>query len=256
MKKNNLWYAAILVIAILLTACAGSDLDFGNVVSGAGETEAEEEAPPEEEAAPAEEEEQEAPAEEAAPEEAEEPSEEEAEPAEESEAAPSGESEPGVVLSTSDCRGGDQGYESETMDEFEYTWDYSPLTDWTTPEIRDDATSTGTNQTVCYDIGVHEGEFGIVKGYGIELGGESFGGDPNGCALIALSPGYYYGIAVTDGRWEVYNLPNSDPLDPTGWSKVLAEQAMQVEHQLYDCAEKDLNEIPVFFSDVEAPFAQ
>jgi len=147
-------------------------------------------------------------------------------------------------------------YSSKTMDVFDYTWSYMPGTDQKTPKIRDDSDSTGKTSTKVYDIGIHPGEFGIVKGFSVNFNGTTYGDGKLGCALFMLTPGYYRNITVTDGRFEVYFLPNSNPLDPTGWSKVLADQAQSVEHSIYKCPNKALSEIPVFFSSELAPFGQ
>lgn len=144
-------------------------------------------------------------------------------------------------------------YKQSTMDQFVYTWSYVPaLPSVTTgPKLRDDAQSSGKGVTTTHDIGVPPGTFAIVKGVSINVGGVQLG---TPCALAALSPGYYRNVLGTEWRWEVYYLPNSSPLDPTGWSKVLADQAQVTEHTLYGCPSKSLSGIPVFYSSEPTPF--
>lgn len=146
-------------------------------------------------------------------------------------------------------------YNSSTMDVLEYNWPYKPQPGNNTPKIRDDAESSGKGVTTTHDIGVHQGELGIIKGVTITVGkGGPTLGTP--CALAILTPGFYRDVTGTEWRFEVYFLPDTNPLDPTGWSHVLAEQAAEVEETLYHCPAKSLSEIPVFFSSEDAPFGQ
>lgn len=146
----------------------------------------------------------------------------------------------------------DTTYSVTCVDALTYDWPYTPGTTKTTPDLRHDAQSTGNGKTVTYDIGVNAGEFGIVTGVEVTIGGKMFG---NPCALVALAPGYYYQVTISSGRFEVYYLPNSEPRDPDGWSRVLADQAQQKEHNLYECPNKVLNEIPLLISSVQTGFA-
>lgn len=142
------------------------------------------------------------------------------------------------------------------MDTFEYVWPQDVAgTDQSTPDFRD-GQSTGEGETHEFDIGVNVGEFGVAFGTQIEFAGMKFGtGNPKGgCALVAFSPGFYREVTVLDGRWEVYFLPASDPRDWSGWSKVLASQAADKEHDLYGCPNKALSKIVVLYSQEPAPF--
>ncbi|MCJ7826353.1 hypothetical protein MUP56_01910, partial [Patescibacteria group bacterium] len=92
--------------------------------------------------------------------------------------------------------------QAQTLDRFVYIWAGSS-TNPSTPKLFD-AQSTGKGITKTFDIGVKVGQLGVLKGYTITYAGNSFGGSPNGCAgPVILTPGYYYGITMTDARWEV-----------------------------------------------------
>lgn len=75
-----------------------------------------------------------------------------------------------------------------------------------------------------FDIGVNSGQVGIVFGYHLAWpqGGLDAGGE--GCDLVVLEPGWYENFEVTDGRYEVYDVPSSDYI---GWVKVLVADATQ-----------------------------
>lgn len=146
----------------------------------------------------------------------------------------------------------DVTYALTCVDQLTYDWTYVPGTTKATPDLRHDAQSTGDGKTVTYDVGVNSGEFGIVTGVKVTIGGKTFG---NPCALVALAPGYYYQVTISSGRFEVYYMPNSEPRDPDGWSRVLADQAQQKEAKLYQCQNKDLTEIPLLISNLQTGFA-
>jgi len=141
---------------------------------------------------------------------------------------------------------------SSSMDGFNYTWTYIPGTQKETPD-QEDAQSSGKAVSITHDLGVKVGQLTIIKGVTITVDNTTLG---TPCALAVLTPGYYRNIVGTEWRWETYWLPNSNPLDPTGWSIVLAKQAMEVEKNLYGCSQKELNQIPVFYSTEVAPFGQ
>jgi hypothetical protein len=154
---------------------------------------------------------------------------------------------------------GEATYTFGTMDGFQYLWDYTPGTEKKTPQIRHDAQSTGDGITRKFDIGVNKGEFGVVTGISVTIGSMTYGP----CALITLTPGYYKGVTITSGRFEVYYLPDSTPRDPSGWSHVLADQAQDKEHTLYfmdekhtiPCPSKTMSDIPLVYSSLLLPFA-
>lgn len=153
-------------------------------------------------------------------------------------------------------------YKYTTMEKFGYNWPYKPQPGNPTPKIRDNAVSSGKGITTTHDIGVHSGELAVIKGVTITVGkGGTTLGTP--CALAILTPGYYKNITGTEWRFEVYYLPEVSPLDPTGWSRVLTEQAITVESDIYGCPklgaksnERGLKDIQVFFSNENAPFGQ
>lgn len=111
-----------------------------------------------------------------------------------------------------------------------------------------DAQSTGKEYTASYDIGVKSGQVGIVFGYAVNWKDKSSGG--HGCALVWLQPGWYPAFRITDGRYEVYNLPVSDP---AGWIKVLVEQRAQEQATNYSCPSKTFNDVPVWTSTIPSP---
>jgi len=90
---------------------------------------------------------------------------------------------------------------------------------------------------ITHDIGVLPFQVGLIFGTDIEWAGHSFKGD---CQLVVLEPGFYPGVKYA-GRYEIYDLPRSDP---QGWKKVLIEQRIQEQHQNYRCPLKNVGDVP------------
>jgi len=50
--------------------------------------------------------------------------------------------------------------------------------------------------------------------------------------LVILMPGWYEDFSITDGRYEIYNLPSADP---SGWTQVLIDQRVAEQATHYGC---------------------
>jgi hypothetical protein len=101
-----------------------------------------------------------------------------------------------------------------------------------------------------FDIGVKNGQIGLAFGWYIAWpkGGVDAGG--NGCDLVILTPGWYENLQVTDGRYEVYDVPSSDYL---GWVKVLGQQRADEQAKDYGCPAKSFQDLPVWESPIPSP---
>jgi len=111
-----------------------------------------------------------------------------------------------------------------------------------------DGQSTGKEYRATYDIGIKDGQVGILFGYGIVWKENASGGE--GCGLVWLKPGWYENLAITDGRYEIYDLPEDDQED---WIKVLVEQRAAEQASDYQCPEKESDEVPVWDSSAPSP---
>lgn len=104
-----------------------------------------------------------------------------------------------------------------------------------------DGQSTGNGAVFSYDLGVNEGQIGLVFGYSIawneyELGkleltasGNVTGG---GCALVVLAPNFYRDLRILSGRYEIYNLPGIN--DEFHIKKLVMERARE-QNEHYGC---------------------
>lgn len=81
-----------------------------------------------------------------------------------------------------------------------------------------------------FDIGVNEGQYGLAFGWNLAWGAYSIPGE--GCELVILVPGWYEDFEITDGRYEVYDLPSTDP---SGWAAVLLSQRIAEQADHYGC---------------------
>lgn len=111
-----------------------------------------------------------------------------------------------------------------------------------------DGQSTGKEYSASYDIGVNDGQVGVSFGYALSWDGNRSGGQ--GCGLVWLRQGWYPAFRITDGRYEVYDLPATDP---EGWIRVLAEQRAAEQAANYDCPAKGFAEIPQWDSSRPSP---
>lgn len=85
-----------------------------------------------------------------------------------------------------------------------------------------------------FDIGVNPGQYGLAFGWNLAWGANNIPGE--GCELVILVPGWYEDFEITDGRYEVYDLPATDP---SGWAAVLLSQRIEEQADHYGCpAEK------------------
>lgn len=107
--------------------------------------------------------------------------------------------------------------------------------------------STGKEYRASYDVGVKPDQVGIAFGYAIHWQGRSLGFPTDECGLVVLLPGWYEKLSLTDGRYEVYDLPSSAQ---DFWIRDLARQRMEEQQNHYGCSEK--KDIPVWDSDKPA----
>lgn len=107
--------------------------------------------------------------------------------------------------------------------------------------------SSGKEYTASYDVGVKPGQVGIAFGYAIQWQGRSLGYPTDKCGLVVLLPGWYEKFTLTDGRYEVYDLPNSNR---EFWIKDLARQRAEEQANHYACSLK--TDVPVWESSLPA----
>ncbi len=88
----------------------------------------------------------------------------------------------------------------------------------------------GESSVGMFDIGVNEGQYGLVFGWNLAWGAQSIPGE--GCELVVLVSGWYEDFEITDGRYEVYDLPAADP---SGWAEVLLSQRIEEQATHYGC---------------------
>ncbi len=81
-----------------------------------------------------------------------------------------------------------------------------------------------------FDLGINPDQIGIVFGWNLAWNDNIIPGE--GCELVVLVPGWYEDFEITDGRYEVYTLPTSDP---QGWTQVLVDQRVVEQAAHYGC---------------------
>jgi len=81
-----------------------------------------------------------------------------------------------------------------------------------------------------FDIGINPDQIGIVFGWNLSWGENSIKGE--GCEIVVLPPGWYEDFMIEDGRYEIYDLPTSDP---QGWTQVLVDQRVAEQATHYGC---------------------
>ena len=84
-----------------------------------------------------------------------------------------------------------------------------------------------------FDIGVNEGQIGLVFGTHVEWPQGDLDAGGSGCDLVVLNPGWYENLRVEDARYEVYDLPERDQ---DGWITVLATQRVEEQARHYECS--------------------
>lgn len=101
-----------------------------------------------------------------------------------------------------------------------------------------------------FDVGVKNGQIGLAFGWHIAWpkGSVDAGGD--GCDLVILTPGWYENLQVTDGRYEVYDVPSSDY---SGWVGVLGQQRADEQANDYGCPAKSFSDLPQWKSPIPSP---
>ena len=104
------------------------------------------------------------------------------------------------------------------------------------PELFDAGDQPAGDGVGKFDIGVNPGQIGIVFGVDLNWDGNSISG--TGCEMVLLEEGWYENFSIVDGRYEIYDLPSSDP---EGWIEVLATERVGEQHNHYGCpAEKQI----------------
>lgn len=101
-----------------------------------------------------------------------------------------------------------------------------------------------------FDVGVNPGQVGLAFGWHIAWpqGGLDVGG--NGCDLVVLRQGWYENLVILDGRYEVYDVPQTDY---EGWLEVLAVQRADEQSANYRCPSKRFADIPQWDSTSPSP---
>lgn len=103
-----------------------------------------------------------------------------------------------------------------------------------------------------FDIGVNEGQIGIVFGVHVEWPQGNLDAGGNDCDIVVLNPGFYPDLRITDARYEIYDLPDRDQ---DGWITVLAEQRAEEQGEHYLCS-GDVEDVLVWSADPhEEPWA-
>jgi hypothetical protein len=82
-----------------------------------------------------------------------------------------------------------------------------------------------------FDIGVNEGQVGLVFGVHVFWPAGSLDAGGDGCDLVILDPGFYPDLAIEDARYEVYTLPERDH---DGWITSLATLRMEEQAAHYE----------------------
>lgn len=114
-----------------------------------------------------------------------------------------------------------------------------------------DAQSTGKGVGFAYDIGVNEGQHGLVFGYQIVWEDKTLGDpDKKGCALVELKPGWYPNLGIIDGRYEIRDLPT---VGAEPWRQRLTLERMAEQAKHYGCAETTYDKIPQWESKLPSP---
>lgn len=101
-----------------------------------------------------------------------------------------------------------------------------------------------------FDVGVKQGQIGLVFGWHIAWPKGNFDAGGDGCDLVILTPGWYENLQVQDGRYEVYDVPSSDY---SGWIKVLGQQRADEQAKDYGCPTRTFDDIPQWESTIPSP---
>lgn len=101
-----------------------------------------------------------------------------------------------------------------------------------------------------FDIGVHADQIGLVFGVHIAWPQGNLDAGGGGCDLVMLTPGWYENLSITDGRFEVYDVPSSDY---PGWVGVLGQQRADEQAADYGCPAKAFADLPQWVSPIPSP---
>lgn len=101
-----------------------------------------------------------------------------------------------------------------------------------------------------FDVGVKQGQIGLAFGWHIAWPKGNLDAGGEGCDLVILTPGWYENLQVTDGRYEVYDVPFSDY---PGWVKVLGQQRADEQAKDYGCTARSFQDLPQWESPIPSP---
>ena len=126
----------------------------------------------------------------------------------------------------------------------------APDNDLVNPELHHADSHAPEEGYGSFDVGVKEGQIGLVFGYHIlwPKGDMDAGGE--GCDLVILTPGWYENLQILDGRYEVYDVPSNDY---PGWVEVLGEQRAEEQSGDYGCPTRTFEDIPQWESPIPSP---
>ncbi len=111
------------------------------------------------------------------------------------------------------------------------------------PELFDKQ-STGKEYRATYDLGINDGQLGVVFGTRVE--NLRTGQVVTGCALVALTEGWNDRIRITDGRYEIYTLPAPSRKVQQEWVETLIAQRRAEQAANYGCDPNKEVPIPYF----------
>jgi hypothetical protein len=118
-----------------------------------------------------------------------------------------------------------------------------------------DGQSTGKQYTANYDIGVNSNprQLGIVFGRYVTWDNQASGSLENGCALVILNQGWNGNLGITDGRYEIYNLPAFGEIKD--WMRKLGNERAAEQAAHYGCGNRDFDkgEITIWDSTMPSP---
>jgi hypothetical protein len=118
-----------------------------------------------------------------------------------------------------------------------------------------DGQSTGKEYTASYDVGVNSNprQLGVVFGRMVVWNGMTSGSLDKGCALVVLKDGWNGHMTITDGRYEIYNVPGFG--DIKDWMRKLGNERAQEQAAHYGCGNRDFDkgEITIWNSNMPSP---
>ncbi|MCC6710754.1 MAG: hypothetical protein IT416_00135 [Candidatus Pacebacteria bacterium] len=127
----------------------------------------------------------------------------------------------------------DDGFTTSATD-VGFTRDMVKANNLVNPELHHSDDNPAGDEMGYHDIGVNDGQIGLVFAYHITWDGTDLGG--GGCDMTVLTPGWYENVGIEDGRFEVYDVPSSDY---PGWVEVLVAQRVEEQADHYGCPTTD-----------------